>query len=280
MKITPVSNYTENIVFLRWQMSRLGFSGNLEMCPHNNCFKVLNLNEAQLRHHPEISWCCDHAGPHQEIRAPSGWRHIEKLSLTKEVLVQSRRQKVQTSSRPLQVGKVNGFKVLPRSDFRGPLHPSMLTILSRCIVESLRTWGRATSRYGKHHRGWSAWASALLAASHPGYLHFENRLHDVHSVIQDPPPNHTDCCPCHDACLHTHKKKLERGFQTQAHKRTMLSMHLNLHGRFLPALPMCLSSTSIPQVHTAVPLFFADSIVPGLHLSLTHPLVPMLYRAK
>lgn len=142
MKITPVSNYTENIVFLRWQMSRLGFSGNLEMCPHNNCFKVLNLNEAQLRHHPEISWCCDHAGPHQEIRAPSGWCHIEKLSLTKEVLVQLRRQKVQTSSRPLQVGKVNGFKVLPRSDFRGPLHPSMLTILSRCIVESLRTWGR------------------------------------------------------------------------------------------------------------------------------------------
>lgn len=79
--ITPVSNYTENIVFLRWQMSRFGFSGSLEMCPHNNCFEVLNLNEAQLLHHPEISWCCDHAGPHQEIRAPSGWCHREALSI-------------------------------------------------------------------------------------------------------------------------------------------------------------------------------------------------------
>lgn len=68
-----------------------------------------------------------------------------------------------------------------------------------------------------------------------------------------PVTHHTDCCPCHHqavatgACLHT--KKPEGGFQSEDHQCTMLYMHLNDHYHFLPALPLCLISTSTSGSH-------------------------------
>lgn len=143
--ITPVSNYTENIVFLRWQMSRMVFlvtSKCVLITTALRCLIWMKHNYAIIL---KLADAVTMLGLIKRLEHQAAGA-IEKRSLTKEV--QSRRQKVQTSSCPLQVGKVSGFKVLPRSDFRGPLHPSMLTILSRCIVERMRTWGRATSRCG------------------------------------------------------------------------------------------------------------------------------------